>query len=93
MNLGKTIKRFNGMSLSYKRHFPDNWSDEKVEGCVLNIVTDPKIQWKRITGQEHGMCRPSKYIADGECEGKRIRIIVEPDNRWVLAAYLLDPGE
>lgn len=75
------------MALSYKRHFPSDWSEEKIQDCVLEITTDPKIPWKQITGRDGILCRPHKYLVDGIYDGKQIRIFIEPDKRGILTAY------
>jgi hypothetical protein len=75
------------MSLPFKRHFPDDWSDKKILDSAYEIVTNPKACWRQITGQDRLHCRSSKYIADGEIEGKTIRIVFEPEDRGILAIY------
>jgi len=77
------------MSLSYKKNFPNDWSEEKILECVTEIATNPNIRWQQITGQDQLLLRPHKFIADGELAGKKIRIILEPDERGILTAYLL----
>jgi hypothetical protein len=78
------------MVLSYKSNFPTDWTEEKILECVDEIATDPKIPWKQITGLTDLITRPYKYLVDGVWEGKRIRIIIEPDGRGILLAYPLD---
>lgn len=75
------------MPLPFKKHFSDDIDDEKVLECALEIVTNPKKPWRRITGRESLLCRPFKYIADGELDGKAIRIVFEPGDRGILAVY------
>jgi hypothetical protein len=65
----------------------DDWSEEKILKHAQEVISDPQIQWRQITGQEDFLCRPLKYIADTEVEGKKIRVVFEPDNRGILAAY------
>jgi len=77
------------MSLSYRKNFPNDWSEEKILECITEITTDPKISWKQITGQIGFLLRPYKYLVDGVWEGRKIRIILEPDERGILTAYLL----
>jgi hypothetical protein len=75
------------MPLPFKRHFPDDWSDEKILECADEIVTNPKIPWRQITGQDHVLGRLFKYIADGEVGGKKIRVVFEPKDRGILVVY------
>ena len=78
------------MPLTYKRHFPADWPEEKILDCVTEIITNPKISWKQITGMESLISRPPKFIADGKIEDKMIRVIFEPEDRWILTAYPLN---
>jgi hypothetical protein len=79
------------MSLPYKKHFPSDWTTEKIEENVTDIATNPNSRWIQITGQDFPLChRPHKFIADGQCEGKQIRVVLEPEGRGILTAYLLD---
>jgi hypothetical protein len=75
------------LSSMLKNHFSESLSDEKLLECAFEIVTNPKISWKQITGQDHGTCRPSKYIADGEIGEKAVRVVFEPKGYKVLALY------
>ena len=75
------------MVLPFKRHFPDDWSDKKILDSAYEIVTNPKTHWIQITGQDRLLSRPLKYIADGEIEGRKVRIVFEPEDRGVLTVY------
>ena len=75
------------MTLKYRRHFPNDWTDEKVLECVTEIVTNPQNYWKQITGKHGCLFRPIKYVVDGMYEGKIFRVFLEPEKRWVLTAY------
>jgi hypothetical protein len=77
------------MPLSYKKNFPNDWNEEKILNCVTEIATNPKIRWQQITGQDHSLYRPHKFIADGEWDGKKIRVVLEPCDRGILTAYPL----
>ena len=65
--------------------FPSSWDEEKTIKNALEIITNPHIRWRQITGQDGILCRPFKYIADGEVEGKKIRVVFEPEDRGILA--------
>lgn len=72
------------MTPEYVKHFPQDWSTEKIITYVTDIATDPNIEWHQITWT---ICTPPKYIADGEREGLIIRVILEPKDRGILTAY------
>lgn len=78
------------MTLPYKRHFSDEWTEDQILECVTEIVTNPKSRWRQITGQDKALSRPHKFVADGECSGKKIRVVFEPTDRGILTAYPLD---
>jgi hypothetical protein len=78
------------MPLPFKKQFSDDFGDETILECADEIVTNPKIPWRQITGQDHILCRPFKYIAEGEVEGKKIRVVFEPEERGILAVYPTD---
>ena len=73
--------------LPFRRHFPEDWSEGKILELADEIVTNPKISWQQIIGQDHILCRPFKYIADGKADGKKIRVVFEPEDRGILAIY------
>lgn len=77
------------MPLPYKRHFPEDWSDDKIQECAWEISTDPKNRWQQITGQNTYFPSPHKFLVDGSYSGQMIRIILEPDDRGILAVYPL----
>jgi hypothetical protein len=76
------------MGIGYKRHFPQDWSEEKILRCVTSIANDPILPRKQITAKS-GMWlpRPPKFIIEGTREGIPIRVVVEPDDRGILTAY------
>jgi hypothetical protein len=78
------------MVLSYRKNFPNDWSEEKILECVTELATNPKIPWRQITGQIGFLLRPYKYLVDGVWEGRKIRVIFEPSSRGILTAYLID---
>ena len=81
----------NNLAASNMKDFPPEWTKEKISQCLLDIVNDPKNPRREITGQVKSLLvRPHKYIVDGVCEGIRIRVVLEPDDRGILAAYPLD---
>lgn len=82
----------NKTSFGFKRaimnDFPASWSKEKIKRYIQEIVSDPKNRRREITGQVKSLLvRPHKYIVDGMCEGIRIRVIFEPDDRGILEFY------
>ena len=82
------------MTLKFQNHFPSDWDDTKILDCVSQIVSDPKVKRIPITGKDdwiYGLRR--KYILDSSCCGLNIRIVLEPEDRGVLAAYPYTPGE
>ena len=86
-NKDNQLVRSPHVSLPFKRHFSKDWSDEKILALADEIATKPKIPWQQITGQDGLLCRPFKYIANGEVEGKKIREVFEPKDRGTLAIY------
>jgi hypothetical protein len=74
------------MSIPMKE-FPASWSEKKIIRGALEIITNPQIRWCQITGQDGLLCRPFKYIADGEVDGKKIRVVFEPEDRGILTVY------
>ena len=74
------------MSIPLKE-FPAGWSEEKIIRDALEITTNPQIRWCQITGQNGLLCRPFKYIADGEVEGRKVRVVFEPEDRGILTVY------
>jgi hypothetical protein len=57
---------------------------------LIDIITDPGVPWKQITGQGHWRYNRTKYFADGFRDGKWIRVVFEDNFRGILAAYPLD---
>ena len=53
--------------------------DENLEEIALDIVTDPKIAWQKITGKSGWLFERTKYIADGYRNGKKMRVVFEPE--------------
>lgn len=84
------------MNLTYRRHFPSDWSDEKILQYVTSIVNDSESSWKQITGKSSWFFRPPKFLVEGRCAGVKIRVVVEPESndflngRGVLTAYPID---
>lgn len=84
------------MDLTYRRHFPSDWSDEKVLQCVTSVVNDSESSWKQITGKRSWFFRPPKFLVEGRYGGVRIRVVVEPESndllngRGILTAYPID---
>jgi hypothetical protein len=79
------------MELFYRRHFPEDWSDDKILRNVTSILNDPESQRMKITSKKGGALRKTpKYFVDGIREGKKIRVVVEPDDRGILTAYPID---
>jgi hypothetical protein len=76
------------MPLHYRNHFPNDFLDEKIEDCVSKIVNDPNVP--RILINRDDWWRRCKYVLDSECCGMKIRVILEPGDRGVLAVYPLD---
>ena len=68
----------------------DDWNEEKILKYAREIIENPQIQWHQITGQDDILFRPLKYIADAEIGGKRLRVVFEPDDRGILAAYFIE---
>lgn len=79
------------MSLCCFKNFPDDWTKEKVEKYVNEIATDPDVSWNQITLQNRlVLSERQKFIADDMREGRKVRVILEPNGRGILTAYLLD---
>jgi hypothetical protein len=84
------------MDLPYRKHFPSDWDDGEIFQCVLSVVNDPRSSWKQITGKKKFFFRPVKFLVDGECAGRKIRVVIEPksneflNGRGILTAYPLD---
>ena len=79
------------MALRYRNHFPNDFSDEKIEDCVSKIINDPSVLHIVINRDNSWRC--GKYVLDSECCGMKIRVILEPSDRGVLAAYPLDQDD
>ena len=80
--------------MKIRNHFPGDWSEEKISGCISQIVNDPNIVRVNITGKKGWILYDRrKVILDAECCGIKIRVILEPEGRGVLAAYPLAPEE
>ena len=76
------------MGIGYKRHFPNDWSEDKIVRCISHIVNDPEIPRRQITAKPGDwLDRPPKFIVEGECCGLKIRVFFEPEDRGVLTAY------
>ena len=58
--------------------------------CLTDLITDPTVSWKQITGQAGYLYERAKYIADGFRKGSWIRVIFEPNGRGILTAFPLD---
>ena len=79
------------MSLLYSKNFPNDWTKEKIERYVNEIATDPKVPWKQISLQDRLiLLERRKFIAEDVREGRKIRVILEPNDRGILTAYPLD---
>lgn len=84
------------MKVAYHRHFPTAWDNEKVFQYVSSIIQDPESSWKQITGKGRWIFRPAKFFVDGIRDGKKIRVVIEPEGndilnaRGILTAYILD---
>ena len=69
--------------------------DKDLEEIALDIITDPKVQWQQITGKSGWPFERDKYIADGYRNGKKLRVVFEPElmqyeGRGVLSILDLD---
>lgn len=76
--------------MHYKRHFPDIWNDDELDRIILDLVTDPELPWKQITGQRGFLVGRPKFMVDGFRNHTWIRVIIEPGGRGVLAAFPLN---
>jgi hypothetical protein len=71
------------------------WSSQEIASgidfeCLTDLITDPTVPWKQITGQAGYLYERAKYIADGFRHGTWIRVIFEPNGRGILTAFPLD---
>jgi hypothetical protein len=57
---------------------------------ITDIVTDPSIPWKQVTGKQYIPYKRIKYVVEGFRKGTWIRVVIEPDGRGVLTAFFLD---
>ncbi len=79
------------MTLRYRNHFPNDFSDEKIEDCVSKIINDPNVL--HVVINRDNSWRSGKYVLDSECCGMKIRVILEPSDRGVLAVYPIDQND
>lgn len=74
-----------------KSFFPISWSKNKIMHYISEIATDPKSQWKQITGKignqttKNGL--PVRFQVIGTREGVNIKVIVEPGGEGIITGY------
>jgi hypothetical protein len=76
-----------------KTSFPKAWKEDKIMSEVSNIVIDPKVQWKQITGRP-GLTHtrkgiPVKYEGVGVRDSVKIKVIIQPEGEGVITAFPL----
>ncbi len=76
-----------------KSSFPRDWNSDKIMETISDIVTDPKIKWRQLTGKpgathtKGGL--PVRYEAVGIKDGINIKVIVEPGGKGIITAFPL----
>ncbi|WP_306909829.1 EndoU domain-containing protein [Arthrobacter sp. B3I9] len=74
-----------------KSAFPRSWSDEKIMHEISDIATDmslPHIQIKGAPGAAFTKKgEPARFKVEGERDGKRIRVILEPRGVGIVTGF------
>jgi RHS repeat-associated protein len=69
-----------GTGRSGKSEFPNNWSDEKIEGEISDVVTDPQTQWSKPDSRG--------YISgSGTRDGVEIKVVYDTKTGRIVTGY------
>ncbi|UOE46134.1 EndoU domain-containing protein [Agromyces larvae] len=74
-----------------KTPFPESWTGERIIDAVLDIATDPTLEWsqtKGIAGQDFTRNgAPSRYSVIGNRDGIDILVSIEPRGEGIITAF------
>ena len=76
---------------SGKSAFPKSWSKGKIMHNISDVVTDPKINWRQLTGKPGASLTskgvPVKYEVIGCRDGVSMKVIVAPNGEGIITAF------
>ncbi|PPI39546.1 hypothetical protein C5D60_01030 [Rathayibacter toxicus] len=74
-----------------KTEFPKDWSGEKIMHHISDIATDPTLTWipryPGVVGNFTKKGLPVRFIIEGEREGVKIRVIIEPPGKGIITGF------
>lgn len=77
-----------------KSLFPKSWSSDKIMHAVSDVATHPSNKWIQIKGMNDNFYtksgKPSRFQVQGEYEGVKIKVIVEPAGKGIITAYPIE---
>jgi len=69
-----------GTGIPGKSEFPESWSDEKIEGEISDIVTDPETVWSKPDWRGY-------IVGKGTRDGVDIKVVYDNENGRVVTGF------